>query len=118
MPMREYRGHCHCGAVQFEIESDLSEPIRCNCSICIRRSAVMHYVEPENFQILRGEDALVSYQFGRKSGTNYFCGTCGVFPFLHSRWKGESSYAVNTGCLQGINPYELVPELVDGASYY
>ena len=116
--MGSYIGTCHCGAVEFRIESDLAAPIRCNCSLCIRRSAVMHYVEEEKFQLLRGEEALVPYEFGRKSGgKHYFCGTCGVFSFFHSRWKGESSYGVNTGCLRGVNPYELSPELVDGASY-
>ena len=77
----------------------------------------MHYVESESFRLVRGESALVAYQFGRKSGDHYFCRTCGVFPFFHSRWKGESSYGVNVGCLRGVNPYELSPELIDGASY-
>ncbi len=115
--MPNYVGTCHCGAVEFEIESDLADPIHCNCSLCIRRSAVMQYVESERFRLVRGEGALVPYKFGRKSGTHYFCGTCGVLPFLHSRWQGESTYAVNTGCLRGVNPYELSPQLVDGASY-
>ena len=31
--------------------------------------------------------------------------------------SGEQTYGVNTGCLQGVDPYGLAPELVDGASY-
>ena len=116
--MTTYVGTCHCGAVEFEIQCDLETPIRCNCSLCIRRGAVMHYVESENFRLVRGEQALVPYEFGPKTGTHYFCGKCGVFPFFHSRWQGESTYGVNTGCLQGVNPYELSAELIDGASYY
>ena len=118
MSAASHTGSCHCGAVEFQIESDLESPIRCNCSLCIRRGAVMHYVESDKFRLVRGEEALVAYEFGARSGgKHYFCRTCGVFPFFHSRWQGESSYGVNTGCLEGVNPYELSPELIDGASY-
>ena len=116
--MPEYSGHCHCGAVQFQIESDLSDPIRCNCSICVRRGTVMVYVEPDDFTLLRGEDELVHYHFRSDSGRAHsFCKTCGIFPFFHSTWQGGSSYTVNVGCLEGVDPYELSPRLVDGASY-
>jgi hypothetical protein len=114
--MPSYLAKCHCGAVEFEVESDLSDPVRCNCSLCIRRSAVMVYVEADDFRLIRGQGALTPYEFGGRSGTHYFCGTCGVFPFFHSRWRGQNRYGVNVGCLPGVNPYELSPRLIDGAS--
>lgn len=116
--MARYSGRCHCGAVQFEIESDLSDPILCNCSICIRRAAVMVYVEPEDFTLLAGADQLVHYGFRSDSPRCHsFCKTCGIFPFFNSTWQGHSSYAVNLGCLEGVNVYNLSPRLIDGASY-
>ena len=44
---------CHCGAVEAEIKvSDISEKIlRCNCSLCKRKGAVMSMVKNEDFNI-------------------------------------------------------------------
>ena len=115
--MARYNGSCHCGAVRFEIESDLSDPVHCNCSLCIRRSAVMVYVMPEDFSLLRGEDDLTQYRFKSESTAHSFCRVCGIFPFFHSRWQGENRYAVNVACLEGVSPYDLSSRLIDGASF-
>ena len=38
---RTFSGSCHCGAVQFEIDSSFPELTTCDCSICRRKNAVM-----------------------------------------------------------------------------
>ena len=40
-PMQTWRGNCHCGAVQFEIDTDFPELTTCDCSICRRKNALM-----------------------------------------------------------------------------
>jgi len=35
--MKNYVGHCHCGAVKFEALISLQDPFQCNCSFCVRR---------------------------------------------------------------------------------
>ncbi len=116
--MPTYSGRCHCGAVRFEIVSDLSDPLRCNCSICIRRGVVMVYVDSDAFALIAGSDDLVHYGFPNSPRRCHsFCRTCGIFPFFHSTWQGESSYGINVGCLEGVDPYQLSPKFVDGASY-
>lgn len=79
--MRTYSGRCHCGAVRFRFSSEeITSALRCNCSICARRGAVMskpYYA----FDSLEGKDALVFYQWGDRMVSFWFCGTCGIHPF-------------------------------------
>ena len=46
---------CHCGAVEAEInlDGDLAKVIKCNCSICKRKSATMGMVKNEDFKITK-----------------------------------------------------------------
>ena len=96
--MRTYHGSCHCGAVQFEIDADLSELVHCNCSICTKKSGMLVMVPAERFRLLQGEDALKLYQFNTKVAEHYFCKTCGIHPFGHPRSAPEK-YSVNVRSL-------------------
>ena len=60
---KTYRGQCHCGAVEFEIDTNLVPLVRCNCSLCKRKGAIMHRTDGEHFRLLKGEDNLSLYQF-------------------------------------------------------
>ena len=65
--VRTYEGRCHCGAVRFRFRSEeIAGGCRCNCSICIRRGAVMSpaYVPPSDIELLEGKDALEVSRFG------------------------------------------------------
>jgi hypothetical protein len=98
-----YRGSCHCGAVRFEVDTDLTYVVECNCSICTKRGALHHRVSPEHFRLLSGEDALTLYQFGTRTARHYFCRHCGIFPFGNPRID-PSSVMVNVRCLDGVDP--------------
>ena len=113
--MESYTGHCHCGAVRFRIETDLVGFRRCNCSLCIRRSAVMHYVPPERFELLSGADELRTYHFSTGATDHRFCSVCGIFTHFESRYAGHR-FAVNVACIEGVEPYALDSEIFDGAS--
>jgi hypothetical protein len=115
--MKQYLGRCHCGAVRFRVVTDLSDPVRCNCSFCSRRGALMHNVEPAHFELLAGADRLTHYAFGTRTVRHSFCRRCGIFTFFHSRYQGEDMYVVNIGCLEGADPDALTPRLVDGRSF-
>ena len=104
--MRTYRGACHCGKVQFEIESTLDPANRCNCSLCRRRGAVMTRV-PEFLSL---------YQFNTRVAKHYFCKVCGIYTFHRPRVAPEL-YGVNVGCLEGMDPQSLKVGLIDGAAY-
>ena len=66
---------CHCGAIEAEInlDGDLAKVIKCNCSICKRKGAIMSMVKNEDFKIVKGEDKLKLYQFHSKVAKHYFC---------------------------------------------
>ena len=60
---------CHCGEIEAEINtsSNLNKIMRCNCSICKRKGAIMSMVKNEEFKIIKGVSKLKLYQFHSKS---------------------------------------------------
>ena len=72
---------CHCGIIKAEInipQENFSKLIRCNCSLCKRKGAIMSMVKNEDFKIIKGEDQIKLYQFHTKVAkvtvnANYSC---------------------------------------------
>ncbi len=96
--MKKYSGGCHCGAIRFEMETDLKKAVRCNCSLCRKKGALMHRVKPEQFKILQGENDLVLYQFNTHIAKHFFCRRCGIYTHHHPR-SAPDLIAVNLNCL-------------------
>jgi len=115
--MTTYSGSCHCGAVTFEVQSDLSERIVCNCSLCGRAGTLYTFV-PDSVFRASGEETLTDYQFGKKSIHHTFCPVCGVRPFARGTAPdGSGMVGVNIGCLEGVDRNTLEPTMkYDGAS--
>ena len=69
-----YAGKCHCGAVRFEADIDLSQPTyRCNCSICARTRFWPSIVAPDQFRLVAGEEELTEYRFNSMRNSHHFC---------------------------------------------
>jgi hypothetical protein len=111
-----YTGSCHCGAVAFEVTmAPPKKATSCNCSICGRAGWLLAFVPAAQLKVLRGEDALTDYQFGKKSIHHTFCKTCGVRPFSRGAGKdGKAWSAVNLRCVEGIDTAALAIESFDG----
>ena len=107
---RTYSGSCHCGAVRFEVDIDLSAgTFKCNCSICTKSRNWLAVVKPEAFRLIAGESDLSDYQCGKQTTHNLFCKHCGVSSFVWGDDKnlGGRFYAVKVACLDDATVDEL-----------
>ena len=104
-----HRASCHCGAVELELQlpDGVVDPRRCDCSICRRKGAVVASVPLDGLRVVRGQDVLRLYQFNTCVARHYFCGNCGVYTH-HQRRSNPDQYGYNVGCLDGVNPYDIV----------
>nr|WP_315240073.1 GFA family protein [uncultured Albidiferax sp.] len=119
--LKTYQGSCHCGAVQFEADLDLTQnTYRCNCSICSRTRFWPAVAREEGFRLLAGEADLTQYLFNTRKNQHYFCKHCGVRAFgIGTETPIGKMYGVNLGCLAGVSDAELAAlpiQYVDGRS--
>ncbi|MEK7549481.1 MAG: GFA family protein, partial [Patescibacteria group bacterium] len=113
--MTKYTGGCHCGAVKYEVEADLSEVMDCNCSHCAKKGFLLAFVPADQFQLLSGEESLTEYRFNKKAIAHLFCSICGVQSFGRgSGPDGKEVVALNARCLDGIDMSTLTIKHVDG----
>jgi hypothetical protein len=101
--MTHYRGSCHCGAIQFEIDAEITSVYKCDCSLCRKKNALMAPVHESKFKLTAGADKLALYQWNTRVARHHFCTVCGIYPF-HRKRTAPDEYAVNVYCLGGFNP--------------
>ena len=94
-----HTGGCHCGRVRFEVLAPSRlEVSECNCSIC-SKSGYLHLIVPgARFKLVRGADALTTYQFNTHTAKHLFCTSCGVKSFYVPR-SHPDGFSVNARCL-------------------
>jgi hypothetical protein len=59
--MPEFEGSCHCGSVKFKIQGGITDLTTCDCSICIKKNAVMTKVHEDDFELLSDWDNVSEY---------------------------------------------------------
>src|SRR5450432_3363773 len=85
--MKTYAGSCHCGAVRFEADIDLSAGVcKCNCSLCTKARSWFALVPSDRVRLLAGADAQTEYQWvppGKDRSFLHFrfCKACGIRSF-------------------------------------
>ena len=99
---------CHCGAVEAEINitRNFEKMMRCNCSICKRKGAIMSMVKNEDFKIIKGKDKLKLYQFHSKLAKHFFCTICGMYTH-HNPRINPSLTGFNLGCIDEVDVYDF-----------
>jgi hypothetical protein len=116
--MQTYHGSCHCGAVKYEVDADLSTLERCTCSICSKKGGLFVRVPQNQFRMMQGQNELVLYQFNTGIAEHYFCKHCGIHPFGHPR-SAPDLYLINVRCFDDFDleadGYEI--KLFDGKNW-
>ena len=110
---------CHCGSIEAEINApdNLEKILRCNCSICKRKGAVMSMVKNEDFKITKGVNKLKLYEFHTKVAKHYFCSECGIYTH-HNPRSAPAMTGFNLGCVDEVNVTDLKDiTLIDGQNH-
>jgi len=75
---------------------------------------ILHLEVPrERFELLRGEDAIATYQFNTNVAKHTFCRHCGIHSFYVPR-SAPDGVSVNARCLDGVDVGELRRHPFDG----
>jgi len=113
---RTYEGGCHCGRVRFRVTASLDRVTYCNCSMCSKKGFLHLIVAPEQFELLRGKEALTTYRFNTGVAQHTFCSTCGIHPFYVPR-SDPDKIDVNVRCLDGVDVTALTIGEFDGRNW-
>lgn len=105
---KRWTGQCHCGAVRFEVTlaDGFDTVLRCNCSYCRMRGAVVVTAQVSAMRFLQGEDVLTSYRFHTQVARHCFCSRCGIHTHLQRR-SNPNVVGVNVACLDGVSPFDF-----------
>lgn len=116
--MATHNGSCHCGKIAFAFESDpITAGMECNCSLCRRKGAVMHFIPASAFTLKTPRNALSTYKFNKHVIDHHFCAACGIAPFSEgSDAKGSRMVAINLRCVDGVDLRTLKINFHDGAA--
>lgn len=110
-----YQGSCHCGAVAYQVDADISSALSCNCSICSRKGYLLAFVPGSSLIMLKTDVPLSSYTFNTHKIKHQFCPVCGCAPFgLGVDPEGNEVAAINVRCLQEIDLDALEIHQYDG----
>jgi hypothetical protein len=113
----EYKASCHCGRVRFSFRSpEIRTGVRCDCSLCIRRGAVLSstYIPASEFTPHHDPSDVGVYLWNERVLSNYFCKLCGVFTYIGDGENAKDGYRVNLGCVSGLDPLGLDLRVIEG----
>lgn len=115
----KHQGGCHCGAIAFELDAEVTEAIDCNCSMCRKRGGLLAFFPRAALTLTTSESEMGTYIFNKHRIRHHFCTKCGVSPFSDGEnpKTGDKIAAVNVRCLPDVDLSALKVQQVDGASF-
>jgi hypothetical protein len=113
-----HNGSCHCGAIAFEVEGDLSTAVECNCSHCQRKGYLLVFVPRSQLTLKTPEAAMSTHRFNRHVIDHHFCPNCGCAPFgFGVDQEGHATAAINLRCIEEIDLGTVQRMAFDGKSF-
>jgi hypothetical protein len=109
--LKTYCGGCHCGAIRYEADLDLSKgTAKCNCTFCFKARLWTVIIKPGAFRLLAGQALVSDYYKPGGAVHHYFCSSCGIRSFErgHLGVLGGDFVTVNVSCLEEIDSEELL----------
>lgn len=113
--MTIHSGSCHCGGVKFRVTAEIEELTTCDCSLCVKKNAVMTKVPEAALEVVDGADLLSLYEWNTQVAKHYFCSRCGIYVF-HRKRAAPDHFGVNIFCLDGFDPASVPVRATEGAN--
>jgi len=99
-------GHCECGRVSYEIDSEITDFSHCHCSQCRRLHGAPYVtfaaVTRDGFRYVSGNSDVKVYASSDKND-RYFCGECGSQIYVDAKSEPELLY-ICMGTVDGNPP--------------
>lgn len=115
---KTHQGGCHCKAVRYETDLDLTQPvIECNCSHCAIKGLLLSFVPGDAFTLVSGDDVLTEYRFNTKNIAHLTCSICGVEAFARGEKDGQPTYAINVRSIDGVDLDALTRTPANGKDF-
>ena len=112
-----YTGGCQCGKVCYELQTEITKVVSCNCSRCSKWGALMSAVPLSDFKLLSGAEAVTVFQFNKNLVHHPFCATCGIQSYAHGKAaNGMEMVMINVRCLDGVDATQFEVMTFDGRS--
>lgn len=106
-------GSCHCGGIRFTLRCELVELTTCDCSLCVKRNALMVKVPEAALRLDEGAELLATYQWNSMRAKHHFCSRCGIYVF-HRKRSAPDHFGVNIFCLDGFDVASLPVRATEG----
>ena len=110
-----FEGSCHCAAIRFRVDAAITELTTCDCSLCVKRNAVMAKIPEHALTVVQGEELLTLYQWNTGRAKHYFCRQCGIYVF-HRKRMAPDHFGVNVHCLDDFDRTSVPVRPTEGAN--
>jgi hypothetical protein len=100
--------------VKFRIRAAVEELSTCDCSLCVKKNALMTKVPEVALEIVEGAELLSLYEWNSRRAKHYFCKRCGIYVF-HRKRAAPDHFGVNIFCLDGFEPASVRVRATGGA---